>query len=80
MTSDGRLPGEGPASGEELVEDRAEAEDVGPRVDRLSLDLFRRHVRGGPEHRARRGLGDVGRRLQAFGHAEVEELRRAARR
>ena len=79
MTSEVVCPGEGTASGEDLVEDGAEAEDVGPRVDRLSLDLFRRHIRGGPEYRARRGLGDVGSRLQALGHAEVEELRRAAR-
>ena len=39
------LPAKGARAGEHLVEDCAEAEDVGARVERFALGLLRRHVR-----------------------------------
>ena len=41
-------------SGHHLVEDRAEREDVGPRVGLLSFELLGRHVLQGSEDRALR--------------------------
>ena len=62
---------EGRAAAEHLVEDDAEAVDVGAGVDRLALDLLGRHVLGGADHEA--GLGEVG-ALGRLGDAEVGHL------
>jgi hypothetical protein len=40
------------APGNHLVEHRAEAEDVGPMIDRLRAHLLRRHVAGRAQHDA----------------------------
>ena len=40
-----RRPGKGPQSRRELVEDDAQREQIGPRVDALPAQLLRRHVR-----------------------------------
>ena len=47
-------PGVGGLAGEDLAEDRAEAEHVGPPIDPLDVaaGLLRRHVRRGAEHAA----------------------------
>ncbi len=76
------LAPEGPVAREHFVEQRAERKQIGARVDRLSADLFRRHV----AHRAHDGTG-VGHRggcrgrfrgagvfRQALGEAEIENL------
>ena len=54
-----------------LVQEDADPEHVGPRVDRSALDLLGRHVRGAPEHLPRRrdALG-----VEELGDAEVGEL------
>ncbi len=66
---------EGPRARDHLVADGAEREDVGARVGPLPADLLRRHVVGGPHHRARlRHL----RRGEA-GEAEIEDLHLAGR-
>jgi hypothetical protein len=54
-----------------LVEDDAQAVEVGAAVDRLGLDLLGREVLGGAEERAL--LGQVG-RLGRLGDAEVAHL------
>ena len=59
------------AAAEHLVEDDAEAVDVGARVDRLALDLLGREVLGRADHEAR--LGEVG-ALGRLGDAEVGDL------
>ena len=50
-----RVPPERPRAREQLVEDRAEGEQIGAVVHRDSADLLRRHVAHGAHHRA--GLG-----------------------
>ena len=45
-------PGERPSARQQLVQNRSEAEDVRPRVERLTVRLFGRHIGGGPNHRA----------------------------
>ncbi len=65
-----RVGAEGLFPGQELVEHRAEREDVGAGVDSQPLDLFRRHVVRGAHHLA--GLGHVRRSL--VNQTEVENL------
>jgi len=71
---------ERPRSAEHLAQDRAEAEDVGARIDGRAVDLFRRHVcRRAGEALAQfvaPGLRPVRGRLQD-GDAEIEDLERA---
>ena len=55
-------PRERSRAGEHFVEDRAEAEDVGARIERLALCLLRRHVRRRPEDRALDGPRHVSHR------------------
>jgi hypothetical protein len=50
-------PGEGPPPRRHLVQDHPEREHVAAVVDHVSLDLLRRHVRGGPEKRTLAGDG-----------------------
>ena len=70
-----RLVLEGALAGEDLVEDRAEREDVGARVGLLPAQLLGGHVVRSPHHRsAARQLG----RAQ-LGEPEVEDLDVAAR-
>lgn len=60
--------------GEHLVDQRAEAEDVGPRVDRARVaDLLGGHVRGRPDEDP--GRGAHRRVLAPLHHAEVGDLR-----
>ena len=73
--------GERRTAGEHLVENRAEAEEVGPGVDGFAADLLRRHVAGRADHRPGLGLGRraAGRcrlvaRPRELGDAEVEDL------
>ncbi len=75
---------ERPRSGEHLVKDDAEGEDVGAVIERLTLDLLGRHVeRGADDGSLRRervgelnGLRAVDERgrLEQFGEAEIEQL------
>ena len=74
---------EGPLAREHLVEDRAEREDVGPRVGAPSAHLFGRHVPERPEDDAGlgagRGRGEIGGLgalllMRQLGEAEVEDL------
>ena len=78
---------EGLTAGEHLVEERAEGENVRPRVDRFALGLFRRHVGHGPDDEALLGPrlfvaaeghgrpGRIGRGvLGQLGQPEVEDL------
>ena len=51
------IPGYGPTAGGALVKDGSEREDVGAMVERLALQLFRRHVWDGAEDLAVRGEG-----------------------
>ena len=77
---DGGSAGEGAASGEHLVEQRAKGKDVAAMIGGLAAHLLRRHVPGGPEHQAwrrhgKRGHGrcvPVGR--YEPGDAEVQDL------
>ena len=80
------VAGERPAAGEHLVEDGAEREDVGPRVDRPPLRLLRRHVGRGAEDRCRAvcrapssSLRSAPRSIE-LREAEVEHLRAAVAR
>ena len=77
------VAGEGAAAGEHLVEERAEAEDVGADVDFLAFGLLGRHVGDGAQDGAFLGLradglrGVVvagGCRLGELGEAEVEDF------
>lgn len=58
------------AAGEELVEDRAEGEEVGARIDAAAAHLLRRHVVRRAEDRA--GAGHA--RLADAGQSEVDDL------
>ena len=78
----GRVAAESAPPADQLVEDGAKAEDVRARVERLSLGLLGRHVRGGSEDGARRcprpvellvGIDDRG-------QTEIEELCRRRKR
>ena len=80
------LPHESPPARHHLVQDRAEREDVGPRIDPLALGLLRRHVGRRPDDHARlgaqgrchRGPGvAAGRRLHQLRQAKVEHLHQA---
>ena len=56
-----RVAAERPGPREHLVEHHAEREQIGPVIERSSLDLLRRHVRHRPDDRPRRrhlGRGD----------------------
>ncbi len=72
---------EGPRTGGHLVQDDPEGEDVGARVDGLSLQLLRRHVRDCSHHHAAR-CHRLGRQLGGpfvtlsgeLGETEVEDL------
>src|SRR2546422_218557 len=81
-----RITGEGGMSGEHLVEDQPEGENVRPGIYLLSHRLFGRHVghgtHGDPLDRDPGGGGGGGRAAlgsQEFGEAEVHDLRVAAR-
>ena len=64
---------------EHLVEDRAEAENIRPRVERPSLCLLRRHV-GGRAHDGSLGRSrPVPIRIRGRGQTEIEEFQRARR-
>ncbi len=77
----------GAPSGQHLVEDRPEREDVRPGVHRPAFGLLGRHVGDGPDNRARLGVGTLGERprrlLAGFGslgqlsETEVEDLHEA---
>ncbi len=80
-----RLALEGAPAGEQLVQERAEGEDVAARVQGTALRLLGRHVGRCPEQEALRGhrlggrgLGIPRRRLglEQLGEAEVEDLHR----
>ena len=78
--ADVRGAAEGASSGEHLVQDGAERENVGPGVDRATFRLLRRHVGGRAHDNARLGRhradGRFGRRqLDQFREPEVEHLR-----
>ena len=79
---DGVLAMERPPPAEQLVQHRAETEDVRPRIERLALGLLRSHVRRRAHHRAdrravdRRGIVGAGRLL---GQSEIEQLDRSFR-
>ncbi len=68
----GGAAGEWPLPGQELVEDDAGGEEVGPRPDRVAQHLLGRHVAGRAEQGARHGAC-VRRALHA-GDAEVGQL------
>jgi hypothetical protein len=73
------LPLERPLAGGHLVKDDAQAEDVGPLIDRLALGLLRRHVGRGSDHPAFSGHvhisgGQLFILLQQLGQSEVEDL------
>ena len=67
--------GERRPAGQQLVQRRAEAVDIGAAIDRadVAARLLRRHVRGRAEQRARAGQAAVGGRLA--GEAEVGDDR-----
>ena len=65
----GRWEGEPPA--EHLVQDGAEAEDVGALIDGVATNLLRRHVACGAEDHSRRGARAV---REQLGDAEVEDF------
>ena len=80
-TDSGESPMNGRTAGHHLVQHRAEAEDVRPRVDLAALRLFGRHVRGRADDlpprsaatvRVRR-RGAIG-RLEQLRQPEVEDL------
>ncbi|MCO5170068.1 MAG: hypothetical protein M9894_27345 [Planctomycetes bacterium] len=72
-------PVEGRLADERVVEERAQAVDVGARVHALAvLDLLRRHVAGAAQAVAR-GRQRRAERVVELGHAVVEEPRRPAR-
>ena len=68
---------EGLPAGQQFVEQRAEGEDVGPRVHRLALRLLGRHVAGGAEDRPglrlRGGLIALAQDLY-FGQSEIQQF------
>ena len=76
------VPLERPLAREQLVEDRAEREDVGAVVDRESLHLLGRHVARGPHDRPGLRVARAGWRhllvgshcLDSLRQAEVEDL------
>ena len=75
----GAVADKGPVSEEQLVDDRAEAEDVGAMVGRLPPHLFRRHVADGAEHcsvarHGGRGIIPVLDGLTQASQTEVENL------
>ena len=77
-----RLAEERASPGQHLVEDDAEGEDVGARVDEIADRLFRRHVARGADGRAGAGQrhaggGALGRRvvrLADLGDPEIQHL------
>ena len=91
VEDDGRRPSrERLLAGHHLVEDQAEREDVGARIERLSACLLGRHVGGGAEREALGREHHLGHRRVAvvrvgtareqrhLGQAEVEHLHQAA--
>src|SRR6185295_3598540 len=52
---------------------RADGEDVGPPVDLATSDLFGRHIRCGPEHRAG-ACPNIGAALFHLSYPEVEDF------
>jgi hypothetical protein len=73
-----------------LVQHRTEREQIGPAIERLSAQLFRRHVRDGADRatrlgeRRRHGLGDLRRCIlrdvsRRFRETEIENLRSVRR-
>src|SRR6202158_3235775 len=70
----GRLPVKGSLSGEHLVKDRAQAEDIGAMVQGLSAYLLRRHVTYGPQHHARLGDADRRHRTLRSGSAGADQF------
>src|SRR5437762_2482257 len=65
--------------GEELIEHDAGREDVRAPIDRLALDLFRRHVGRGSDHGAgARRLALLALRLGDAGDAEIGQFGVAA--
>ena len=82
---DVRLPFEWPTIGQQFVEDHREGEDVAARVHRLSLGLFRRHVRDRADDHALARALDVGAgrrdgRVLQLRESKIRELRIAAPR
>ena len=61
---------ERPASGQRLEEHDAERPQVGARVQRVPVDLLRRHVRDRPQSGARSREGEVAH----LGQAEIQDL------
>jgi hypothetical protein len=79
-----RIARERRTSREHFVKDQSQREDVAALVDRLAVDLLRRHVLQRARQRAdadQRGAGDAGRAIaarQPFRQSEVEQLRDTA--
>ena len=78
-----RIAAERPRARRHLVEQRAEAEDVGPRIDRFAFGLLGRHVGRRPHDPPLARLQRIGedgrlrrieRRDREFGQSEIEDL------
>src|SRR5207245_3003284 len=75
---DQRGTGKGALPGDQLVEDRAGAENVAGRTGLLAARLLRREISGRPEDRARQGQpGYLLVVARETGEAEVEDLQTA---
>ena len=70
---------EGPLSGHQLEENRAEREQIRPRIDRITFDLLGRQITGGAKHNAgeRRETAWQCRILCELRDAKIQDLRGA---